>query len=351
MKYYAVTNDPAELMHFGVKGMKWGVIRTPAQLGHFKAKTPKRSRSAAYKKAQNKISKLMKKNIVKSGIKAVEAQWKEYQSPEARRARERQKAQKNFEKHLQLARQGRLKYKGISDAEVEKITDRLALERSARSLSGAEKPSFRRRLGAAISEGIIAGVGRGVGDIVQEKVGRGSKLKTDRMRMEQANRINSKADRERRKRDSEQDVERRRRDLKQDKERRRQELLDARSNARLAAQNDVDKEYFKTAYENGERAFRITNRRRARYIADTKNRREYDDEVNERIKNRRKTFDTNYYAQTGKNAANYTAPNSGALPGSGYSSATNPYSNPYVAPFDYDIKPYAKPRRKRRGRR
>ena len=24
MKYYAVTDDPNELMHYGVKGMKWG---------------------------------------------------------------------------------------------------------------------------------------------------------------------------------------------------------------------------------------------------------------------------------------------------------------------------------------
>ena len=43
MTYYAVTNDPNELMHFGIKGMKWGVIRTPEQLGHHEP--PKKART------------------------------------------------------------------------------------------------------------------------------------------------------------------------------------------------------------------------------------------------------------------------------------------------------------------
>lgn len=40
--------DNAELMHYGVKGMKWGVRRTPVQLGHRRKpkKIAKRSRES-----------------------------------------------------------------------------------------------------------------------------------------------------------------------------------------------------------------------------------------------------------------------------------------------------------------
>ena len=40
--------DNAELIHYGVKGMKWGVRRTPAQLGHRRKpkKIAKRSRKS-----------------------------------------------------------------------------------------------------------------------------------------------------------------------------------------------------------------------------------------------------------------------------------------------------------------
>lgn len=161
MKYYAVTNDPAELMHYGIKGMKWGVIRTDAQLGH--PSKPKKPRSAAYKKAESKLGKMMK-----SGIKKAEAHWQEHNSPENkafraykkdvnRERRAYKRAEKRFEKHLQKAREGRLRYKGISDSEIGRITDRLALERQSRSLSGAEKPKFATRLKEAVGEGVLKG--------------------------------------------------------------------------------------------------------------------------------------------------------------------------------------------------
>ena len=169
MKYYAVTNDPTELMHYGIKGMKWGVIRTDAQLGH--PSKPKKPRSAAYKKAESKLGKMMK-----SGIKKAEAHWpdskelKAYKKEINRERRAYKKAEKRFEKHLQLAREGRLKYKGISDSEVGRITDRLALERQARSISGAEKPSFGRRLRESIGEGVIKGVGVGTTSYIDARM-------------------------------------------------------------------------------------------------------------------------------------------------------------------------------------
>lgn len=175
MKYYAVANDPAELMHYGIKGMKWGVIRTDAQLGHFKP-----ARSRAYRRASAKLSKMMR-----NGIQKAEADWKTYNSPANKAARQQKRDinkairqnkrnEKLFEKHVQLAREGRLKYKGISDAEVQRITDRLNLERQARFLSGTEKQSFGRRLRESVGEGVIRGVGQGTSSYIDARMrGRG----------------------------------------------------------------------------------------------------------------------------------------------------------------------------------
>ena len=185
MKYYAVTDDPNELMHYGIKGMKWGVIRTDAQLGHPKKPAKPRStkpKSDAYISASSKLRKMMS-----SGIQKAQASWKEYNSPESKAIRDYKRGERLFEKHVQLARQGRLKYKGISDSEVERITDRLYLENRARQQSGNEKQGFIRRLGESAGNGFIQGFGQGVSARTSEWVGRGAKLKTQRMMIEQQN--------------------------------------------------------------------------------------------------------------------------------------------------------------------
>lgn len=185
MKYYAVTDDPNELMHYGIKGMKWGVIRTDAQLGHPKKPAKPRStkpKSDAYISASSKLRKMMS-----SGIQKAQASWKEYNSPENKAVRDYKRNERLFEKHVQLARQGRLKYKGISDSEVERITDRLYLENRARQQSGNEKQGFIRRLGESAGNGFIQGFGQGVSARTSEWVGRGAKLKTQRMMTEQQN--------------------------------------------------------------------------------------------------------------------------------------------------------------------
>lgn len=169
MKYYAVTDDPNELMHFGIKGMKWGVVRTPEQLGHHKAPKKVKPRSPAYMKASAKLSSAMQR-----GIARAQANWSAYQSPAAKAYRAEQRHEKKFEKNLQRAREGRLKYKGISDEDVYRIQDRLAIENQTRAMSGREKQSFRRRLNERIGEGIIEGVGRGTSNYINERMtGRG----------------------------------------------------------------------------------------------------------------------------------------------------------------------------------
>lgn len=161
MKYYAVTDDPNELMHYGILGMKWGRRRTPEQLGHPRH-TGSRKRSAAYKKAQSKLGKMMK-----SGIKKAEAHWKEYNSPKAKEARFMKKA-------MQQARNGTLKYGKLTDDQVRRVTDRLYLERQARQLGSTENPRYTKRLKSAIGEGIIRGIGGGTGAYIEERFrGRG----------------------------------------------------------------------------------------------------------------------------------------------------------------------------------
>lgn len=172
MKYYAVTDDPNELVHWGIKGMKWGVRRTDAQLGHPRHTGSKRPRSAAYKRAQNKLSAAMR-----NGIQKVETKWKVYNSPA-------QKYERKTNRAIEKARKGKLKYGKLSDDQVRRVTERLYLERQARQFAETEK-TFGKRLRESIGQGVISGVGSGVGNIVSEKISRKSKLKTDRMRMEQ----------------------------------------------------------------------------------------------------------------------------------------------------------------------
>lgn len=163
MTYYAVTNDPNELAHFGIKGMKWGVRKErPRHTGS------RRSRSAAYKKASDKLGKLMK-----SGIRKAEAKWKVYKSPEnvAKRAAERYA--KQTDKALEKARKGKLKYGKLDDWQVQRITQRLAMENDARRLAETEK-TFGKRLRESIGEGIISGIGRGTASYIDERFkGRG----------------------------------------------------------------------------------------------------------------------------------------------------------------------------------
>lgn len=165
MTYYAVTNDPNELMHFGIKGMKWGILRTPEQLGHHKSPKSTKPRSPAYLKASAKLSTLMQHGIAKA-----QANWAAYNSPASKAARTNKRNEKAFQKHLELARQGRLKYKNVkTDDEVYRIQDRLAIENAARNLSGKQKQSFGRRLVTNIGDGIVEGVGRGTSSYINER--------------------------------------------------------------------------------------------------------------------------------------------------------------------------------------
>lgn len=259
MTYYAVTDDPNELAHFGILGMKWGRRRTPEQLGHprHSGSRSKKPRSAAYKKASAKLNKSMH-----NGIEKAKTKWKEYNSPKAKEARFMKKA-------MEKARTGTLKYGKLTDDQVRRVTERLALERNARQLGSTENPRYSKRLKIAIGEGIIRGIGQGTGAYIEERFrGRGRTT------------AEIKADKRKSKYEGHDSVQRRR------------------------ARNKQTEEFYKTAYEEGDNPdyYRYdTTRGRARYLSEVKER----NRLSEARKKNEQVFNQSYYTNMGKNAAEW----------------------------------------------
>jgi len=231
MTYYAVTDDPNELTHWGIKGMKWGVRHDkPRHTGS------SRKRSAAYKKAQSKLSKMMK-----SGIKKAEAHWRAYNSPKAKEERFMQKA-------MQKARTGTLKYGKLTDDQVRRVTERLALERNARQLGSTENPRFIKRLKSAVGEGVL----KGTTSYIDARMRVRGQTKGEDAAAKRREKYNSKA-----------------------------------SVQRKRAINKLNEEYYNTAVEEGNDPYKYRGpKKRSEYLSEVKERRAN----NEYSANVRKTY-------------------------------------------------------------
>jgi len=287
MTYYAVTDDPNELAHWGIKGMKWGVRHDkPRHSGS-------RRRSAAYRKASAKLSKAMQ-----NGIAKVETKWKVYNSPKAREERFMKKA-------MQQARNGTLKYGKLTDDQVRRVTDRLYLEKQARQLGSTEKPRYSKRLKMAIGEGIISGIGGGTGAYIEERF-RGRGRATAEIKAQQ----------------------------------RKEKYEGSRRVQERRARNKQLEDFYKTAYEEGDNPnyFRFdSEKNRAKYLADVKKRNKEKDYTSEVKKRQREVFDRAYYSRRGtleaeKNAGyspyGYNSSTPKLYAGSGSYSVTSSTYNP-----------------------
>lgn len=199
MKYYAVTDDPNELLHYGVKGMKWGQhlfgddLR-PKSAGYKRALGKlrgfaKKAKSAVQKSATqhamnrqkkqedrfnkavqksqqriNMIENMRNVDRITSYENRVDRAYKNEQKAAKAAAKQDRKYARNerkMEKYTQLARENRLRYGKLSEDQINRIHDRLALENNTRVLGGREKPRFRTRMKDALQEGILQGVVQG----------------------------------------------------------------------------------------------------------------------------------------------------------------------------------------------
>ena len=222
MKYYAVTDDPRELYHYGVKGMKWGQHifgDKPKSPGYHKAtrklkalsasKAPKQSKvitkqqkiaqkearkrdkeamrfQKATEKAQRKISAIEslydfdRENSYRKSLareqKVAKINEQLFNANADRNLRALQKSvksEKKLDKYMQQAREGTLRYGKLSEDQIHKLQDRLNLEAQTRKLGGMEKQSWHAQKKEARRAGKLQGIQKGTAAIMEE-VARGA---------------------------------------------------------------------------------------------------------------------------------------------------------------------------------
>ena len=103
------------LAHYGIKGMKWGVRRTPEQLGHPRSKKKAKS---IWKKSAETLSRARKSRKQKK--------------LEAKLAKQRKKEETGYEKY--------------SDEDLKKMTNRLNLEKNYKNVYAEMHPDKLKRV-------------------------------------------------------------------------------------------------------------------------------------------------------------------------------------------------------------
>ena len=137
---YRNTQYPDYLMHYGVKGMKWGIRRTAAQLGHVVSSGAKRVKSAAQTASQKRKAKKQAKQDAKD--------------EETRKIAE---ANVNARKEAILkSRSAKQLYENadlFTTQELQSAYNRLVLERNIASLTPQEKSKGQKLVDAYINNG------------------------------------------------------------------------------------------------------------------------------------------------------------------------------------------------------
>lgn len=128
-----------ELYHYGVLGMKWGVRRTPEQLGHKQS----RAKKNYLEKAENK-QLVAAQNISKDLGKVVSA-LKQYES------------ESTSKRKIKLREGQRKKASEMSNKELQELIQRMSLEDQYANLS-----YNRMSVGKTYTDEILSGVGEGL---------------------------------------------------------------------------------------------------------------------------------------------------------------------------------------------
>lgn len=125
------------VIHYGVKGMKWGIRRTPAQLGHVV--------SSGAKRVKNVVSNVTSKR-------------------KAKKKREAEEDVEQKKERIVKSRSARQLYKNadlFTTQELQNAYNRLNLERNIANIAAAEKSAGRRYVDGYIN------VARKTGDVLQ----------------------------------------------------------------------------------------------------------------------------------------------------------------------------------------
>lgn len=213
MKYYAVTEDPNELFHYGVKGMKWGqhlfgkesrpksaaykraasklkasVKKTNATIKAVRTQAAYNKRAKQEAKYQNAVLKAEKRNNMIASLHSFDSaeNYRKQLARDQKAARIQSKldnvkanndlkafkksvkVEKKMPKVLQEAREGKLRFGNLSEEQIGRVQERLQTEANARRLGGTEKSSWREQKREARRAGKLEGIKRGTAAAMEE---------------------------------------------------------------------------------------------------------------------------------------------------------------------------------------
>jgi hypothetical protein len=121
-----------------------------------------RENDQAFNNARKEIARVNKANQTQQKYESRVLRSKDKQLKRAANA------EKNFDRYLQDAREGHLRAKNLSDDQIQRINNRLNVERTTRQLGGTEKASYKARKKEAFREGKLEGIRRGTATGMEE---------------------------------------------------------------------------------------------------------------------------------------------------------------------------------------
>lgn len=164
-----------ELTHYGILGMKWGVRRTPEQLGHKRKKKDRRYPDETDQEYQNRMNRESQERITKMQLKSKSEEQKRTLKSEERKEKARIKAQEKKDRAAQKKQEKKTRSnleKGklstpsavMTDEELRDAINRIRLEKEYKQLTkkpdGFMKASIKKVGG--IGGGILVSTGKAV---------------------------------------------------------------------------------------------------------------------------------------------------------------------------------------------